>query len=144
MRTKKLIVIGTYIFAAILLSFFIYTYNCQAQESAPQPGQLLPGTSPEAMIYYSPVPLTTSRFVNYGRIISGKNGNEPDLRDKEKLTPEARDLYDRLLRVKSSNGFFALKIVVVQHSTIILLKYETIKWSDILPEIEKNFSALEN
>jgi hypothetical protein len=144
---RKSLVVGVYIFIALVLSLFIYTYSCQAapEPLIPKPGDFIElPARPNAMLYYSAIPLTTQRFVTYGRLTQSKGQTSPDLSDQTKVVQKARDVRDKLLLVRNLKGFFALQVVVVQHSSVTIVKEPAVPWNEILPEIEKILSALEN
>lgn len=144
-RQQKFAVLSTLIFAFVMIGVFINVYSCQAEEP-PKPGDFLPvDNSPDAMIYHSPIPLTTARFIAYGRVVPDRAGNKvPNLADETKVIQKARDIRDKLLLVRDPKGFFALQVVMVQHSSIIVVKEPSLPWDLILPEIETILSTLEN
>lgn len=122
-------------FIVLLLMFAFSAQAVDLQEIKNQP---------DGLIYNSTIPLTTERFVAYGRIVPTPKGKKsPDLSEAAKVVQKARDARDKLLLIRDPRGFFALQVVMIQHSSMTLVKEPLISWDTLRPEIEVILSELE-
>ena len=89
-------------------------------------------------------PLLNDRFAIYGRVITDPEtkARSLDISADTKLTKQGREIYTRIMRLRTKTGIFAAFSCPMAHANMTILKYPSVSWGFLEPEIKKIFKAV--
>ena len=89
-------------------------------------------------------PLLNDRFAIYGRVITDPEtkARSLDVSADTKLTKQGREIYTRIMRLRTKAGIFAAFSCPMAHANMTILKYPSVSWGFLEPEIKKIFKAV--
>jgi hypothetical protein len=85
-------------------------------------------------------PLTNNRDTVYGNYVASPQGGQKLNLDNEKdVLDYAKNIREQLLAIKTDNGLFAVRSVIIYYNQAVITRYPRVEWADIVKVVEAAF-----